>query len=184
MASPTESSPLLLGGHPTQPLEVRAAELIAQGASSSGIILPPPPLDLTHEFASSLYALHIVERHDRARGSARAAAFRASESARTRAALRDHALASLDAALEYVGLPDDDKDDEDDDDVLVMSRPLPVKRRCTTGEFVLSRFEGGAGRVEVVKLANGSRCSPRTSHYARSSASTPTDPSCAPSRMV
>lgn len=135
---PLETTPLL-GGQHTQPLEIRAAQLIEQGASPTGIILPPPPIDLTHEFASSLYALHIVERHDRARGSARAAAFRASESARTRAELRDHALASLDAALEYVGLPDDDnKDDDDDDDVLVMSRALPVSGRCTTGELKFS----------------------------------------------
>lgn len=135
--SATESTPLLLGGlQPTPPLELRAAQLIAQGASSTGIILPSPPVDLTYEFASSLYALHIVERHDRARGSARAAAYRASESLKVRAELRDHALASLDAALEYVGLPEyDDKDDDDDDDVLVMSRPLPVKKRLTTGEW-------------------------------------------------
>lgn len=118
-----------------RPLEVRAAELITQGA---GIYLAPPAddLDITHELASTLYALHIVERHDRARGSARAAAFRASESVRTRAALRDHALACLDAALEYVTGPGDEMKDDDDDDVLLISRSLPVKERYTTSESV------------------------------------------------
>lgn len=131
MADP-ELHPLVQQRH-CVPLEVRAAELIAQGA---GICLAPPAdeLDLTHELGSSLYALHIMERHDRARGSARAAAFRASESVRTRAALRDHALATLDAALEYVTGPGEETKDDDDDDVLLISRPLPVKERYTTSE--------------------------------------------------
>ncbi len=124
----------LVHARPCRPLEVRAAELIPQGA---GIYLAPPAddLDITHELASTLYALHIVERHDRARGSARAAAFRASESVRTRAALRDHALACLDAALEYVSGAGDEMKDDDDDDVLLFSRPLPVKERYTTREW-------------------------------------------------
>lgn len=128
-----ELTPLVHPRGPCTSLEIRAAELIAQGA---GICLSPPvdELDITHELASSLYALHIVERHDKARGSARAAAFRASESVRTRAALRDHALASLDAALEYVTGPGEETKDEDDDDVLLMSRPLPVRGRYTTSE--------------------------------------------------
>lgn len=135
MADP-ELTPLVRT-RPTTPLEVRAAELIAQGA---GICLAPPDddeIDLTHELASTLYALHIVERHDRARGSARAAAFRHSESVRTRAALRDHALATLDAALEYVTGPGEETKDDDDDDVLLLSRPLPLKNYYTTGECVL-----------------------------------------------
>ncbi|BEI89258.1 uncharacterized protein CcaverHIS019_0206200 [Cutaneotrichosporon cavernicola] len=127
----------LVHPHPCRPLQVRAAELIREGV---GIYLAPPvdELDITHELGSTLYALHIVERHDRARGSARAAAFRASESVRTRAALRDHALACLDAALEYVSAPGDELKDEDDDDVLLISRPLPVNERYTTIAALLS----------------------------------------------
>ncbi|GMK54603.1 hypothetical protein CspeluHIS016_0111890 [Cutaneotrichosporon spelunceum] len=127
----------LVHPRPCRPLQVRAAELISGGA---GIYLAPPAeeLDITHELGSTLYALHIVERHDRARGSARAAAFRASESVRTRAALRDHALACLDAALEYVTAPGDEMKDEDDDDVLLISRPLPVNERYTTIAALLS----------------------------------------------
>jgi hypothetical protein len=115
-------------------LEVRANELLRAG--EAGINAPfDSDTDVTHELASVLYALHIVERHDRARGSARAAAYRANETLRTRVALRHRAVAALDAALAYCGTEGHMLRDEDDDDVLVLTRPLPVSvNNCTTGE--------------------------------------------------
>lgn len=135
MPDPTERTPLIGVDDDTDstPLEDRAKELLRAG--ERGINVPMPDhMDITHELASVLYALHIVERHDQARGSARAAAYRASETLRTRIALRQRAVAALDAALAYCDTEQHWQGDEDDDDVLVLSRPLPVKGKCTTRE--------------------------------------------------
>ncbi|KAL1410057.1 hypothetical protein Q8F55_004059 [Vanrija albida] len=107
-ATPAVAQPPAVG--PDTPLQERAAQLLASGGGDSASL---PSIDLTHELASALYALHVVERHDRARGSARAAASRASATARQRAALRDHALAVLDQAL-HGEQPDENKDDDED----------------------------------------------------------------------
>jgi hypothetical protein len=130
MPDATERTPLLITRVDNEdidetPIEDRANELLRSG--ERGISVPlSHNLDITHELASVLYALHIVERHDRARGSARAAAYRASATLRTRVALRHRAIDTLDAALAYCDTEQHWQRDEDDDDVLVLSRPLPV----------------------------------------------------------
>lgn len=139
MPDATERTPLVGTTHVDDtPLEIRAEELLRAGAG--GIAVPlTPDMDLTHELASALYALHVVERHDRARGSARAAAYRASETLRTRVALRQRAILTLDDALSYCATEEHSTRDEDDDDVLVLSRALPVRDRYTTRELVCQR---------------------------------------------
>lgn len=144
MASPfspsgvaTENTPLIASTYSTvgEFLETRAQHMLQQSARNELVLGDPEDVDMTHEFAAALYALHIVDRHDKIRGSARAAAYRASETARVRAELRDYAVACLDMALAFLGTGDEDKDD-DDDDVLVLTRPLALKPgRATNGEY-------------------------------------------------
>lgn len=132
----TETTPLIASTYSTvgEYLETRAQHMLQQAARNELVLNDPEDVDLTHEFASALYALHIVERHDRARGSARAAAYRASETARVRADLKDYAVCCLNMAMAYMGSGDEDKDDNDDD-VLVVTRPLALKPgKATNGE--------------------------------------------------
>jgi len=147
MPTATERTPLIGTNddmiHDSTPLEVVANELLRAGERGINATMPNQ-VDITHEVASCLYALHIVERHDQARGSARAAAYRASETLRTRVALRHRAVAALDAALRYCDTEQHFVRDEDDDDVLALSRPLPVKGKCTTREYQLALFVDGA----------------------------------------
>lgn len=141
MPDATERTPLITRvdseDMDSTPIEVRANELLRTG--ERGISVPiENNVDITHELASVLYALHIVERHDRARGSARAAAYRASATQRTRVALRHRAIEALDGALAYCDTEQHWQRDEDDDDVLVLSRPLPMhagKSKRTTREY-------------------------------------------------
>lgn len=131
-----ENTPLIASTYSTvgEYLNTRAQHMLQQAARNELQLGNPEDVDLTHEFASALYALHIVERHDRARGSARAAAYRASETVRVRADLKDYAVCCLDMAMAYLGTGDEDKDD-DDDDVLVVTRPLALKPgKATNGE--------------------------------------------------
>lgn len=132
----TETTPLIASTYSTvgEYLETRAQHMLRQAARNELQLNDPEDVDLTHEFASALYALHIVERHDRARGSARAAAYRASETARVRTDLKDYAVCCLNMAMAYMGTGDEDKDDNDDD-VLVVTRPLALKPgKATNGE--------------------------------------------------
>lgn len=173
-STPAVAQPPAVG--PDTPLQERAAQLLASGGGDNSNLAN---IDLTHELASALYALHVVERHDRARGSARAAASRASATARQRAALRDHALAVLDEAL-HGEQPDENKDDEED--VLDLNFGLIIEPgNWTTGGSMM----GEGGREEVTNRPFlPSRCTPLPPHHPRCRARAPAHPRRAPPRMV